>query len=532
MIFNKEEFYPTPVPLLDRITKGVNWTMLKTVLEPEAGKGDIALYIKEKGRQSNYRRDEELDLDCVEIDPELRSVLKGKGLRVVHDDFLTMHTFKRYDLIIMNPPFSNGEAHLERAIQMQKDGGNIICILNAETIRNPYTNQRKALVNTLNKLEADIEFLRDQFVTAERPTGVEIAVVKICIPEKERVSFFYEDMRKKVYDEKQMKPTDVAPGDFVDSIIANYNLEVSSGIRLIQEYKAMQPYLRSSIKDSPYNPPILDLKMGKKDLSINGYVRLVRRKYWEALFKSPKITGKMTSNLLRDYLEQVNELAAYDFSHFNIYTVMEQMNRSLLKGIEDCILEIFDKLSYQYSYSDELSGNIHYYNGWCTNKAWYINKKVILPYFDAYDWFGNFRVSWESRQKLGDIEKALEYLNGGTTDSSYLNKLLDDAEKEGKSKNIQLKYFTVTFYKKRTCHLVFTNEDLLKKLNIFGGQQKKWLPPGYGKRKYRDFSPQEKQVVDSFDGSEQAYGRVLARADYFVHNPQNLLTVLNPDEVA
>ena len=70
MIFNKEEFYPTPVPLLDRITEGVNWKMLKTVLEPEAGKGDIALYIKEKCRQSNYRRDEELDLDCVEIDPE------------------------------------------------------------------------------------------------------------------------------------------------------------------------------------------------------------------------------------------------------------------------------------------------------------------------------------------------------------------------------------------------------------------------------------------------------------------------------
>ena len=60
------------------------------------------------------------------------------------------------------------------------------------------------------------------------------------------------------------------------------------------------------------------------------------------------------------------------------------MSKNLVRGIEDCIIELFDKLSHQYTYSDEFSNNIHYYNGWKTNKAWYINKKVILSIYECF----------------------------------------------------------------------------------------------------------------------------------------------------
>ena len=43
------------------------------------------------------------------------------------------------------------------------------------------------------------------------------------------------------------------------------------------------------------------------------------------------------------------------------------------------MLKIFDEFSIKYNYSD-FATNIHYYNGWKTNKAYKINKKVILPY--------------------------------------------------------------------------------------------------------------------------------------------------------
>ena len=56
-----------------------------------------------------------------------------------------------------------------------------------------------------------------------------------------------------------------------------------------------------------------------------------------------------------------------------------QMMEKTVQGVEDTILSLFDELSNKHHYFDETSSNIHYYNGWKTNKAWKINKKVILP---------------------------------------------------------------------------------------------------------------------------------------------------------
>ena len=55
------------------------------------------------------------------------------------------------------------------------------------------------------------------------------------------------------------------------------------------------------------------------------------------------------------------------------------------------------------------------------------------------------------------------------------------AEAQKNTKNIETKYFTVTFYKKGTAHLVFRDDDLLEKFNIFAGGRKGWLPPCYGR---------------------------------------------------
>ena len=111
------EFYPTPKTLLDQIFEGADWKKIETVLEPSAGKGDIVEYI--------HQQDSEIDIDCIEIEENLQHILTGKGYRLVWDNFLTYQTAKRYDLIVMNPPFSNGDEHLLKALKMQKDGGMI-----------------------------------------------------------------------------------------------------------------------------------------------------------------------------------------------------------------------------------------------------------------------------------------------------------------------------------------------------------------------------------------------------------------------
>ena len=528
IITNNETFYPTPEYLLDKITAGIKWGEVKTILEPSAGKGDIVDFIRNRSKIYPYHKVE--DIDCIELDPELRCTLKGKGMRVIHDDFLTFHTFKKYDLIIMNPPFRDGAAHLLKALDLQKRGGAVLCILNAETIRNPYTNERKVLVNRLHELGAEITYTKEAFSCAERFTDVEIAVIKVSIPEATTESTIYEDLKRKSYADMQIEDvSDLALNDYVKATVAMYELEVESGIKLIREYKAMTPHMAVSIeqKDSWQKTPILQLKIESSEASENEFVKRVRSKYWEALFSNRKIVGNMTSEMQHDYLSRVEELADYDFSVFNIKTLQEEMSHNLVKGIEDCIIKLFDELSHQYSWSDEFSKNIHYYNGWKTNKAWIINKKVILPYMNAFSsWSGRFEPDYHVSGKLADIEKALNYLDGGLTDGANLFQELRVAEKTEQTKNIHLKYFDVTFYKKGTCHITFTNEELLKKLNIFGSQQKRWLPPAYGKKTYEEMDAEERAVVEEFEG-EAAYGQTLAHADYFIYDPKTSLPALD-----
>jgi hypothetical protein len=361
--------------------------------------------------------------------------------------------------------------------------------------------------------------MENEFLIAERPTRVEIAVIKIFIPQQERKSIIFEELKRKVYQENSFKDiTDLALNDFIKAAVQKYNIEVEAGIKLISEYQAMIPHILTNLRDCAYNNPILEMKIQSKTLSVNTFVEAVRRKYWTALFDNPRFTGNMTSNLVNTYHTQVAELTKYDFSEYNIRTIQIEMSKNLISGIENCIIELFDKLSYEHAYSDEYKKNIHYYNGWKTNKAWYINKKVILPSMNAFSsWSGKFEPDYRVRSQLADIEKALNYLDGGLTDGMDLEKCLKHAQQIEQTRKIKLKYFYVTFYKKGTCHIEFTNPDLLKKLNIFGSQQKKWLPPAYGKVTYEEMTLDERNIVDEFEGKEQ---------DYFIYDSSSSIPCL------
>ena len=526
----KKEFYPTPRTLLEKIFAGVKWGKVCSVLEPSAGMGDIADYIREASRDYNRC----LEIDCVEIDPEFQQVLKGKEYPVVYNDFLTFRTFKMYDLIVMNPPFSEGDKHLLKALDIMSDnGGDIVCILNAETLRNPYTNIRKDLVRRLEELDASIEYMSGEFENAVRKTNVEIAVIKIHLVPQAYESEIISGLRKKQYAEHKAKEqTAVVVDDVVEAAIQQYEFEVEAGIKLIHEYDELRPHLLDKVGDSDYKHPMLELSLkDNRKLSVNGFVRMVRKKYWAALFGNSRFTKGMTSNLCNEYRSKVNELAAYDFSYYNIKTLQESMCKELIRGVEDCIIKLFDELSYQHAYDNELSKNIHYYNGWKTNKSWIINKKVILPWMNAfgdYSWENEFRPTrYNIWDKLSDIEKSLNYLDCGRTDvpenASY--NALREAEACGNTKKIHLKFFDVTFYKRGTCHIEFRDLELLKKLNIFGSQQKGWLPPSYGKKRYSEMTPEEQQVVKEFEG-EEMYAKTLADASYYIYDANTAIPKL------
>jgi hypothetical protein len=130
-------------------------------------------------------------IDLIEIEPELQEIAKQYGT-IVDNNFLEFVPNSPYDYIIMNPPFDNGEKHLLMAIQIatnQNSNCTIRCILNAETIRNPYSIQRKQLANLLEHYNATIEYIQNGFSNAERETDVEIAMISVTILNKKENYF-------------------------------------------------------------------------------------------------------------------------------------------------------------------------------------------------------------------------------------------------------------------------------------------------------------------------------------------------------
>lgn len=555
------EFYPTPKSLVNKMLDGIDWEYVETILEPSAGKGDILREIAKK--ENKYRYGNSFDVDCIEIDPNLRQILKynfsgerqrelidieddlklksvwnifkreyekipckdpeklksiqeelkcffKNGIHIVHDDFLTYNPYKRYHLIILNPPFSNGDKHLLKALKMQEKGGNIICLLNAETLKNPYTETRRELLKQLNGHNAQIEYIEDAFTTAERKTGVEIALIKVSIPEKEEESEIYnhfqkaEEVKDFEYEVNELEVT-----DYIKAAVNQFNVEVQAGLELIRQYQALKPFIMSSFDDT-YKTPLIEIKT-----TPNEYLKSVRLKYWRALLSNPKFTGKLTSKLRSEYREKVGKLADYDFTEFNIYTLSTEINSQIKRGIEDEIIAMFDRLTEEHSYYPECQKNRHLYNGWKTNKAHKIDKKVILPCYGIFgSWDGKPRV-YEAREVLEDIERVLNFLNGKMASDVDLWGNLECSFKRNETKNIELKYFKATFYKKGTVHLTFTCPELIERFNIYAAQNKNWLPPCYGKTAYSNMNAEEKAVIDSFQG-EKAYNEVMQRSSYYL----------------
>jgi len=516
-------FYPTPDSLLSKIIKPSD--LGGEILEPSAGKGNIVKYI-----QDTYNKNH---IDCIEINTELSACLDGQGFRVVYNDFLNFKTYKHYDSIIMNPPFDAGAAHLLKAISMQENGGKIICILNAETIRNPYTNDRKNLRHTLQKYNAEIQYMTHEFSSSERSTDVDIAVIRLNIPQKPvGSSFIYAEMKRA----KELEPrpieemTALVENDFISSAVKAYEIEMEAGLSLIKEFRALAPNLMASLQHSEYEKSILSLRVNDHDFSYinaeNTFVEAIRKKYWEGIFGDHRFTKTMPSDMLSSYREKIAELTKYEFNYHNIKDLQIQMSKNLVSGIEKSIMDLFDELSQRYSYHEE-SSNIHYYNGWCSNKAWYVNSKVILP-FNAfsYIWKKMDVSDYHIVEKIGDIELALNYLAGCPGATIDIGRILRTAHQEDQEKNIECKYFKLTFHKKGTCHLVFKDEELLKKLNIFGGRGKNMLPPSYGKKHYADMSKEEQVVIDAFDTGESGYEKICSEAEKYLYLEQNNLFLI------
>ena len=254
---DSKDYYPTPPALAAELLAGLKIDGFDLayaggpILEPSAGSGDLARAIEKAagiaynsdGTRDKYRPGNDylldaLQLDCIEKSAALRATLKENGFRVIHDDFLTFTPRAHYKAIIMNPPFSEGARHLLHALHIMERGGEVRCILNAETIRNPCTNERKELAALLAKYNARITYKQDAFTHAARKTSVEVALVAVTIPPAPPVSRIRLELNSETTRRYQAAPDLAAlvSSDPITAAVERYNAAADGLARLYEEY--------------------------------------------------------------------------------------------------------------------------------------------------------------------------------------------------------------------------------------------------------------------------------------------------------
>ncbi|GAA4493425.1 LPD38 domain-containing protein [Pseudaeromonas paramecii] len=168
-------YFNTQGEALNRVMAAAGVKPGDEVLEPSAGKGNIADAAKQAGAK----------VDTVERHNTLREILAEKGHNLIGNDFTQLEQGKLYDKVIMNPPFEQQQDidHVRKAWQHVKPGGRLVAVMSAGVEGN---SNRKAsdFRQWLEDNGGSMERLPEgSFKASDRSTGVNTVMVVMDKPE-------------------------------------------------------------------------------------------------------------------------------------------------------------------------------------------------------------------------------------------------------------------------------------------------------------------------------------------------------------
>lgn len=472
-----EQFYPTPKHIIDKMLNKVdfNSTSVKNILEPSAWKWDIINWIKNKYWYSKSSK----NIYCCEIDYNLRKILKDDFNSIIWFDFLELNwNYLQFDTIIMNPPFDNGVKHFMKAWNIL-DKWIIVCLLNEETIKNPYSEERKTLLKIIEDNNWEVEYLWSCFAGSERDTNVRVAMITI---KKESWKFesIFEWFQKDFLnaysnlDWEIIENEIVVWTDKVDHLIRVNEIMKRESVKYIVATARLWHYksIFWNANNDTYLSFLKDYKVEFKDIKseINKSIFEINRQSWYSFFRDTNIREKMTDKVYKDFIDEYQN-SCIDFNKENIWVVVDIIMAMQWKIYEQSVVDIFDEFT---KYHEE---NRVYFEWWKTNQAWKVWKRVILPrYLRASRSWDKVMADFWARQKLFDIDKVMANLKW--IDIKKVRTIESILEKEIVTWEwYESTFFKIKWYKKLTLHLEFIDQELLKQFNYIVCSAKKWLPP-------------------------------------------------------
>lgn len=186
----------------------------------------------------------------------------------------------------------------------------------------------------------------------------------------------------------------------------------------------------------------------------------------------------MTSSLTKSFDEFCNAQGCYEINKENIFKLFDFVAMNIKTIMDKAVSDLFDKFT---KYDKK---NTNHTEGWKTNSAFKVNKRVILPEFVTCGYRNYYRMSYYGTSEYNDIEKVMCYLSGSPyeklihynsykcheyTEEDWQNIHLEDLINQvavGDQSWHDSKFFRFRCFKKGTLHIEFKDEQLWAAFNL------------------------------------------------------------------
>ena len=484
IFYNNPDFYPTPAAVVERMMMDDSPAGL-VVLEPSAGSGNIAEALRRAGAREV--------LTC-ERDVNLQSVLRGKGFRLIASDFLTVtaEQISHVNMIMMNPPFSDGCRHILHAYDIAPAGCCIVSLVNSSNLESQYNTVYKRL-QELVALRGYSESLGTPFAEdAERATRCRVSLVKLWKEGKGAEEF------NGYFDAIDMSET----GDGETAGLMQYNVIRDIVNRYIQAVKLFDGVMEATeqinraatfvdytvetddkgnqraVKHEYGALPITFKAVTGRDIACeinhSTYKRELQKYYWRIIFRKLNMEKYATRELREQINRFIEQRQSVPFTVSNVYRVIETVVKTNGQRMVNALCEAFDTIC-SLSAENSTAGET-----WKTNSNYMVNRRFICDCITDYD------SRWSSlcervgisvggkASKIDDVTKALCYMTGTEWESigwlsSHVSKL-----RPHWGEWFEWGFFRCRGYKKGTMHFEFIDENVWYRFNQEVAQRRGW----------------------------------------------------------
>ena len=467
-MFNPD-FYPTPPDVAATMLDPLDLRG-KTVLEPSAGKGDLARECVARGAH---------EVLWCETQPELRRIIHGgKKLYKLYEDFLEVpaEAVSHIDLIAMNPPFSADEAHILHAWEIAPPGCEIVALANWNSVSGHYRGLQLQLANLIEAYGSS-ENLGQCFADAERPTRVSVGMVRLTKP-GQRVSGADE------FDGFFLGPDDIeAQGERLipyrrSRDIVNRYVEAC---RIFDEQVEAGTRLRT-VLDGFFGQDLgLQVTVEGAPVSRNRFRKDLQKAAWQHVFAEFLPAQMATSQLARDINQFVEQQSRIPFTERNLWRMLQIVAGTQEQRVDRAIEEAIDSLT------QHTKENRYGVEGWVTNSGYMLNRRFIRAYMAerSYSDPSRVRVTTYGRasDEIRDLIKATCYITGRPFEEVAQPERGDNTYEPGEWH--RWGFFRFRPFLKGTCHFEFLDDEVWAAVNARYARIKGQVLPEQLQRKPR-----------------------------------------------